>query len=91
MAPTLLEGDMVLVNRFSYWLRKPGFKDIVALKDPRDGKVLIKRIIKSDGQKYFVQGDNKNHSTDSRVFGMIRKENIVGKVVFKKVGKRIIK
>lgn len=29
--------------------------------------------------KYFVLGDNRNNSTDSRVFGLIDKEDIMGK------------
>ncbi len=80
MLPTLKPGDMVLVNRMSYLFLSPKINDIVAVKDPREGKVLIKRIMKIEGKSYFVQGDNKNASTDSRVFGMIGRINIIGKV-----------
>ena len=51
------------------------------MHDPRDDKVLIKRITKIEDKSYFVQGDNKNASTDSRVFGMIRRSAIIGKVI----------
>lgn len=51
-------------------------------RDPRDGKTIIKRIIKIENNRYFVEGDNKAASTDSRDFGMIDKDNIIGKVVF---------
>lgn len=81
MSPTLSDGDVVLIDRIAYWFGSPAIGDIVALKDPRDGKVLIKRILQKDRAGYFVQGDNKNYSTDSRVFGMIEKDKIVGKVI----------
>lgn len=81
MAPTYRDGDVLLVNRLAYWLGKPKRGDIIAVKDPRDKKVLIKRIEKIAGQKFFVVGDNKSHSTDSREFGMIDKHDIIGKVL----------
>jgi len=37
---------------------------------------------KVDANNYFVMGDTRNASSDSRVFGEITKENILGKVVF---------
>lgn len=82
MSPTLKPGQVVLVNRLAYLFHKPQREDIVAVKDPRDKKVLIKRITKISNDKYFIQGDNKKYSTDSRVFGMIRKQNILGKVIY---------
>ena len=81
MEPTLPAGDSILVNRVAYLFAKPQQDDIIALHDPRDGKILIKRISKVTGNSYFVQGDNKNSSTDSRVFGMIERGDIVGKVI----------
>lgn len=81
MTPTLAPNDIVLVNRMSYWFASPKINDIIAVRDPRDGKILIKRIKKIENKQCFVQGDNKNSSTDSRVFGMIRKQDIIGKVI----------
>lgn len=34
-----------------------------------------------DSDEYFVMGDNRNHSRDSRIFGAIRREHIVGEVI----------
>ena len=43
----------------------------------KDGSYYIK-----DGY-YFVMGDNRNHSSDSRVFGLFMKDQIVGKVKYR--------
>ena len=81
MLPTVAAGKSIMVSRVSYVFRQPQKGDIIALHDPRDRKVLIKRIMKIEGKGYFVQGDNKSHSTDSRVFGMIGRKDIIGKVI----------
>lgn len=82
MLPSLHPGDIVLVSRMLYMLKKPQAGDLIVLKDPRDGKILVKRIAKIEEGKYVVVGDNPEYSTDSRVFGMIEKKDIVGKVIF---------
>ena len=33
--------------------------------------------------EYFMMGDNRNHSNDSRAFDQIRREKIVGKAIFR--------
>lgn len=38
-------------------------------------------VVKED--QFFVMGDNRNHSSDSRTWGPVPKENIVGKVFFR--------
>lgn len=81
MSPVLHNGDTVLVNRLSYLFKKPHIDDIIAVFDPRDHKILIKRITKIEHNRYFVEGDNKKASTDSRKFGMLEKKDIIGKVV----------
>lgn len=80
MFPALNAGSTVLV--YKYFFSKPKTGDIVAVRDPRDGKTIIKRITKIENNRYFVEGDNKIASTDSRDFGLIDKDNIIGKVVF---------
>lgn len=81
MEPTIAAGENVVVNRIAYIFKKPQKDDIIALHDPRDGKILIKRITKKERTKYFVEGDNKKKSTDSRVFGWIEKRDIIGRVI----------
>lgn len=160
MVPTLLVGDFVLVNKFSYGLRAPVFHtkfvdlgepergDVVVFRYPPDPtKDYIKRVIgmpgdqityaseqlfingqpvelekmgvydgpdadalstmhefmeglpndvkhpvlRVDGRRgpnvsvivpqnqYFVMGDNRDNSADSRVWGFVPEKNLVGK------------
>lgn len=80
MSPAFDAGDMILVNRFSYLLSEPKMGDIIILRRER---FILKRIIKIKKGKFFVTGDNKGKSTDSRHFGWVSKKEIVGKVMFK--------
>src|SRR5438067_11264853 len=61
MRPTILEGDVVLVNRLAYdfkfpltnvalaWLGDPKRGEIVTFSSPKDGTRLIKRIVAIPG------------------------------------------
>lgn len=163
MMPTLLIGDFILVNKFTYGIRLPVFYnkiielnepergDIVVFRYPKNPKVdYIKRVIGLPGDKvsyyqkklmingkpapqvslgqyeavgegvsmmgaehltedllgvkhdilikqrastvkgdfvvpeghYFVMGDNRDNSNDSRYWGTVPEENLVGKAFF---------
>ena len=81
MEPKFKDGDMVLVNRLSYFFSKLKHGDVVVLKHR---EYIIKRIKAIDRDKIFVVGDNKDDSADSRKFGWINKKEIVGKVIYRK-------
>lgn len=55
---------------------------------PRDLKIMAgefsrNRIIKLGANEYFVSGDNRPYSSDSRAWGPIKKEDIIGRVFYR--------
>ena len=82
MAPTFKDGDWLLVSWFPAGLtpvvaeRMLG-KVVVVEREERPGIFLVKRLQKSHGGIYWVQGDN-NESTDSRTWGWIPANEIIG-------------
>jgi signal peptidase I len=85
MAPDVAPGERVLVNRAAYWFGRPRAGDVVVLRDPRQrDRLLLKRIERADGGgRWFVRGDNASASTDSRTFGPVDRQLLVGKVVLR--------
>lgn len=124
MYPTLCNAGHYWVDRLCYVVGEPCQEDIVALKDPSDHGLDVKRIIATPGQfvgfkngrvyvngrllkepyllpntptyaesrsgnafirmgrdQFFVLGDNRGNSADSRVFGAVSRQEILGKIV----------
>ncbi|HWR12101.1 MAG TPA: S26 family signal peptidase [Rectinemataceae bacterium] len=70
---------------------EPEPRDVVAAFNPDTKKVIIKRVWMEEGvdrpgregssAAYFLLGDNKYESIDSREFGPVPMNNILGKVL----------
>ena len=83
MRPLFEPGDKLRVSVIIYKIMRPRVGDVVVVRDPRTGRLILKRIKRLEGAGYFVLGDNPMASTDSREFGVIHKNEIVGRVVRK--------
>lgn len=81
MMPTLNDGDWVVVDRRAY-SGMPRAGDVVLAQDPRDpSRVLLKRVNHIDlhGRAWLL-GDNVDESTDSRIFGGLSEDLVLGRV-----------
>lgn len=80
MEPWVGEGDFVLGDRMSYLFFKPRVGHVVVARHPqKSNMLLLKRIVAAQEGMYWIQGDNGSKSKDSRHFGWVGKEYIVGK------------
>lgn len=83
MAPTLLPGDRLLIVRAPRWWRV-SVGAVVAVPDPRlAGRTLLKRVAGVGGSTVTVAGDNPAASTDSRHFGPLPRQSVVGPVLYR--------
>lgn len=81
MTPRLKPGTLVWATSALRRMR-PG--QVVILE--HDGKEKIKRIerINPESEELFVIGDNLGASADSRHFGWVPKEDVLGRVIWPK-------
>lgn len=82
MEPTFKNGDKILATYIFYLFKSPQVNDIVVFKD-KENIIFVKRIIDVKNNRYIVLGDNKKDSLDSRNFGEIQRDQILGKFIYK--------
>lgn len=94
MEPTLRSGQRVIVTKVFLNI---GRGDVVVFRSKEQPIYLVKRVVGMPGDpyilygarkvlqpnEYFVMGDNRLDSYDSRNFGPINKDDIVGIVVYR--------
>ena len=86
MHPTLKPGQFILVDTWAYQDKTPLINDVVVFEHGIAKQYLVKRITpwpihkKVQKDAWFVTGDNKYYSQDSRYFGAIKSEKIIGQV-----------
>jgi nickel-type superoxide dismutase maturation protease len=81
LAPEFQEGDFVVVSKIPFLFRHPRPGEVVAFRQPQYG-TMLKRVtgLSPDGEELIVLGDHP-WSTDSRSFGPVRREAVLGKVI----------
>ncbi|NBD18552.1 MAG: nickel-type superoxide dismutase maturation protease [Cyanobacteria bacterium] len=82
MLPLLKPGEEVLIDPAIQETQHLQIGDLVVAQHPTQGNLqVIKRVsfISATGN-YFLVGDNPQESTDSRSFGSVSLEQIVGRV-----------
>jgi signal peptidase I len=96
MLPSLKPGSILFVNRMAYGFRLPWMKEyLVSWNSPKKndivvfitpmGHTAVKRCDTIIEETYFFAlGDNKNDSLDSRSYGLVPIDNILGKVTGRK-------
>lgn len=80
MEPTVMDGDWLLVDPLAYATRSPVVGGLVLAADPREPeRVLIKRVVTIDPDGWLrLEGDDPDHSTDSRAFGAVDPATVSG-------------
>lgn len=84
MAPTLIPGEWLLVERRTYTQRRPRVGEIVLAADPREpSRELIKRVaaVDADSETLVLRGDDAAASTDSRTFGELPAATVRWRVI----------
>tara|TARA_B100001250_G_scaffold356084_1_gene330933 strand:- start:83 stop:460 length:378 start_codon:yes stop_codon:yes gene_type:complete len=81
MEGTLLEGDLITYKKINPKNLDLKIGDIVVACHPKiKSRLIIKRIFQIYQNKFDLRGDNFLSSTDSREWGLIELDLVVGKV-----------
>ena len=81
MVPTLCPGQDVLSFNWAYLGKRPKVGDIVVVR--LNGKDVVKRVNNVYDRTIYLLSDNSQESTDSRDFGPVGMDQVIGKVVYR--------
>jgi signal peptidase I len=81
LTPIFEHGDFVVVSKIPFLFHSPSPGDVIAFHQPGYG-LLIKRIQSVDPAGELYVTGSQPESVDSRVFGAVKQEHMIGKVVW---------
>ena len=81
MSPSINNKDFIIYEKNNMKDSFIKLNDIVVFKHPYQKKALIKRVYLIKNKSFFLLGDNRKESSDSREFGFIELNYIQGKVI----------
>jgi signal peptidase I len=73
-------GDTVEVREGTVWVNGRALAESYVTAENRDTTSMVTKTL--DADQYFVLGDHRNSSNDSRSWGMVPRSYIYGKAVF---------
>jgi nickel-type superoxide dismutase maturation protease len=80
MEPALRSGDWWIVRTFG----RHRVGDVAVIRHPqRESLLIVKRLTRHVGGQWWVEGDNAVASDDSRTFGSVPDEHVVGVLVLR--------
>lgn len=86
MHPTLKPGQFILLDTWAYRNKAPLLNDVIVFEHGIKQQHLVKRINTwpngklTKDKSWYVMGDNRRASQDSRYFGGIKTEQLIGEV-----------
>ncbi len=94
MVPTFQSGDYLIIDEITYQFRKPERGEVIVFRYPKDtSQFFIKRIEGLPGEtingtglsqdEYYVLGDNTFASSDSRYWGPVKSNLIIGRAILR--------
>jgi signal peptidase I len=75
-----LPGDHLAIDRGQVWLDGKPLDEAYVPEEYRDTRSLAEIVVPAD--TYFMMGDHRSISSDSREFGPVERDLIYGKAVF---------
>jgi len=80
MQPTLLRGDIVLVDTLYYQHRLPQIGEVVVFYQEQRKTSYVKRVKNVFEQQFIISGDNLQQSISTNEMGVLHYDNLKGKV-----------